>query len=368
MTIFDEFTQVDGSTTRKYGGTGLGTTISKQLVKKMGGEIGVESEENQGSTFWFTAVFLKQPEKQPILFKEPVDLNILKVLVVDENSTSRYILKEYLRSWGCRPTEAFDGNEALSILKSSISDKDPFDLIIIDCQNPGQDCFLLTKRIKDINELQKIPMIVLISMGHIGDGKKCRDIGIDGYLTKPVKQADLRKAIVTVLGLSKSEAQPEQKPVTRHTIAEEQRNRIQILLVEDYPTNQQVAIRHLEKSGYKVDPAKNGKEAVAAYKRKHYDLMLMDIQMPTMDGYEATKHIRAWENAMEHEGMPGIHTPIIAMTAHAIAGYREKCLEVGMDDYISKPLKRKDLLNLIEKWVKEIPIKAQEVDRNIMVI
>ena len=211
-------------------------------------------------------------------------------------------------------------------------------------------------------------MIVLISLGHIGDGKKCRDIGIDGYLRKPVKQADLRKAIIAVLGLNKSMEKPKQNLVTRHTIAEEQRSQIQILLVEDYPTNQQVAIRHLEKSGYKVHLVENGQEAVAAYKRKHYDLILMDIQMPTMDGYEATKHIRAWENAMKYEGMPDIHIPIIAMTAHAIAGYKEKCLEVGMDDYISKPLKRKDLLNLIEKWVKDISIEAQEVKENVMVL
>ncbi len=317
--IFESFTQADGSTTRKYGGTGLGTTISKQLVEMMGGEIGVESPSDcelripdsglkkskiggPGSTFWFTVFFTKQPEEKAVLQKEDVDLSGLRVLVVDDSQTNRFIIVEYLRSWGCHPVEASEGKEALSILRKSVLSKDPFNLILTDIQMSEMSGFDLATEIRTSEALKEIPIIALTSAGRRGDGKKCRDIGIDGYLNKPIKKDDLYKAIISVLGLfMEDKVQISPKLVTIHTIAEDYRKKAQILLVEDYPTNQQVAMRHLQGAGYHVDLAENGQQAVKMYKRKHYDIILMDIQMPVMDGYEATKTIRNLECGLQNK-------------------------------------------------------------------
>jgi len=350
--IFKSFAQADGSTTRKYGGTGLGTTISKQLAKLMGGEIGLESEVGKGSTFWFTAVFDKQTGKQAILAKE-VDLNNKKVLVVDDNQTNRLILVEYLKSWGCRPVEAADGKEALSILRESVSRKESFDLVLTDFNMPGMGGFDLAGEIRKAEAMKDIPIIILTSVGMIDNGKGWRDKGIDGCLTKPVKRDDLYKTIKSVLDISrKDEMQATPEPITRHPRAGDYKKEFRILLVEDYPTNQEVAKIHLRRTGYQVDLAENGQEAVEAFKRKHYDVILMDIQMPVMDGYEATAKIRFLESKLaNHKPDPGSRIPIIAMTAHAIKGYKEKCLEAGMDDYITKPLKREELLAMVDKWI-----------------
>lgn len=349
--IFESFTQADGSTTRKHGGTGLGITISKQLVERMGGEIGLESEEGKGSTFWFTTVFAKQ--KRAVAERKEVELKGLRVLVVDDNRTSRYILTEYLKSWGCLPVEASGGKEALSVLEN------PVDLILTDFQMPEMSGFDLTVEIKKKDNLKDIPIILLSSAAMRGDGKKCRKIGVNGYLPKPIKRDNLRRVIESIFGyIEKESTFP--RLVTRHTITEdyekepnlvssaEERRLIRILLVEDYPTNQQIAMRHLKSAGYHVDLAEDGQEGVDAYKQKQYDLVIMDIQMPVMDGYEATRTIRGIENSRADSKK----TPIIAMTAHAIKGYRERCLEAGMDDYITKPLKRKEFLGMIEKWAK----------------
>ena len=349
-TIFESFSQADGSTTRKYGGTGLGTTISKQLAEMMGGEIGVESKEGKGSTFWFTALFGKQEGKNQISATPEFDLKNLKVLVVDNNQTNRFILMEYLKSWGCLSTEVAGGRKALTVLSDADSSKSPFDLILTDFQMPEMSGFDLAKKIKTIDTLKDVPIIVLTSAGKKGDGRNCKEIGINGYLTKPIRQNEMRKAIVSVLGLStgrKTGSLPEL--VTRHSVTEDYRKEVQILLVEDYPTNQKVAMRHLSRAGYQVDLAEDGSQAVKAYMRKSYDLAFMDIQMPIMDGYAATREIRKIE--ARNLGQSSIQRfPIIAMTAHAIKGYREKCLEAGMDDYIAKPIKRKELLAMAEKW------------------
>ena len=217
--------------------------------------------------------------------------------MVDDNGTSRFLLMEYLRSWGCLPVEATEGKEALSIL---ISSKESFNLILTDFQMPEMSGFDLAREIRTMEALKEIPIIILTSVGTIGDGKSCRDIGVQGYLTKPIRRDDLHKAIESVLHLSmREQVQAVPKLVTRHTVTEEYRKDVQILLVEDYPTNQQVAMRHLRGAGFQVDLAENGQEAVKAYKRSHYDLILMDIQMPVMDGYEATKAIRNWEEKLK---------------------------------------------------------------------
>ena len=368
-TIFESFTQADGSTTRNYGGTGLGTTISKQLSEMMGGEIGLESEEGKGSTFWFTALFGKQEEKKQIPAAIDLDLNNLKVLIVDDNQTNRFVLMEYVKSWGCLPVEAVDGKEALIVFRDAVSSENPFDLILTDFQMPEMSGFDLVKEIKTMETLKEVPIIVLTSSGRKGDSRNCKEIGVNGYLTKPIRQDELRKAMVSVLGLStgrKTGSPPEL--VTRYSVAEDYRKEIQILLVEDYPTNQQVAMRHLSKAGYQVDLAEDGSQAVRAYKRKSYNLIFMDIQMPIMDGYAATQEIRKIETRNLEQ--PSIinrqstiqKVPIIAMTAHAIKGYREKCLKAGMDDYIAKPIRRKELLTIVEKWTSRIDDSRLMID------
>jgi len=364
--IFESFTQADGSTARQYGGTGLGLAISSRIVEMMGGEIVVESTVGQGSTFSFTAVFGKGSLGNLPLLPEDLILKDMRVLVVDDNETNRFILLEYLRSWGCIPEGSPGGKEALAVLKAAEVLKDPFDLILMDFHMPKMDGFELSRKIRGIRSLRKIPIILLTSVCDIGDGKLCRDIGIQGYLHKPARKDDLRKAVISVLGLSVAEEEDAMKLVTRHSIDEDFRKDVQVLLVEDYPTSRQVLMRHLCKAGFQVDIAENGQQAVAAFKRKRYDLILMDIQMPVMDGYEATKRIRRWEEKMGRDMGTSASgrrdsVPIIAMTAHFTPGYRERCLGKGMDDYLAKPLRREDMIRCLDKWVRHGRGKGQEI-------
>ncbi len=355
--VFESFTQADGSTTRKYGGTGLGTTISKQLAELMGGEIGVDSEEGKGSTFWFTVVFSKQRETDLHICKE-VPLSNVRVLVVDDNKTSCRMIVEYIRSWGSVPVEAASAKEALSILNGSIADGEPVNLVLSDLNMPEINGFDLAREIRSVESFSSIPIIIYTAFGNPGDGKICRDLGIEGYLTKPIGGKELRRTIERVLGSSMSgESGRELDLVTRHSIAEENKIKICVLLAEDYPTNQVIAKRHLEQAGYQVDLAENGMQAIEAFKRKHYELIFMDVQMPVMDGYQATKAIRelesehaATENKNFKETMHSI--PIIAMTAHAMSEYKELCLEAGMNDFLSKPFTREQLLSMASKWLK----------------
>lgn len=352
--IFETFTQADSTTTRKYGGTGLGTTISKQLAELMGGETGLESEEGKGSTFWFTAVFTKQAGPETSRKKERADLVKLKVLVVDDNPAGRSLLAKYLNRWGCISLEAPVGEEALSLLKESFLSKKPFDLILTAIQMPEMNGYDLVKAIKKVRSLKDIPIIVLTAFRKPGDGKVFKDMGVDGYLSKPIKGRQLLAMIKLVIGFSRVRGSTSPQLVTRHMLAEERRKKSLVLLVENHPTSQQITMKHLSGAGYQVDLAENGEQAMEAAKRKHYDLILMDIEMPVLDGYEATKAIRNLEFNLSKVG-DKVSTeikrvPIIAMTAHAVKSYIERVFEVGMDDYITKPCSKKELLAIVSKW------------------
>ncbi len=350
--IFESFAQVDGTTTRKYGGTGLGTAIAKQLTELMGGEIGAESEEGKGSSFWFILVLRKNlllketPEKQSNILRS------MNVLIVDEKESSRFILKEYLNYWECRTIEKKDAKEALSALEVSISSKDLFNLIIIDAQLSGINGFDLARKIKADIHLKEIPIIILTHMITKEENNKCEEIGISGCLSKPLKSDDFFHSMTMVLGMS-DKKDAKNKLVTSYAIDKVIRKNIRVLLVEDYRINQEVFKMHLKSAGYEVDLTEDGLQAVDAFKRNQYDIILMDVQMPVMDGYEATAKIRSHELALNHQEKEGFfRIPIIAMTAHAIKGYKNECLDAGMDDYITKPLKKEDLLLMVENWTR----------------
>ncbi len=339
--IFDSFSQADGSTTRKFGGTGLGITISKMLVEQMGGTIGLKSEPGVGTEFWFELEFFKQETRSPLKQKELVhDFIGLDILVVDDIKTNRDVLSQYLEAWGCNPIPASSGEAALLKLEQYQLKNRKIDMILVDYQMPEMNGFDLAGKIRENDYFKHTQIIVLTSMGMIGDAKKCRQIGVNGYLTKPVRQNDLKMFISCVLGQNNECFDDQQPLVTRHTVSEAKRKNINVLLVEDYETNQKLATKQLEDAGFYVTLAEDGQKAVDLFSKTRFDVILMDIQMPVMDGYEATRRIRESEESENR-------IPIIAMTAHAIKGYREKCLKAGMDDYITKPLKKEILISTV---------------------
>jgi CheY-like chemotaxis protein/HPt (histidine-containing phosphotransfer) domain-containing protein len=358
--LFNKFTQVDSSTTRKFGGSGLGLAISKQLVELMGGKIGVNSEVGLGSEFWFTVSMKLQPERTPdgrIEMPALTNLKDVHILVVDDTTNTRESLGTQLVSWGMRTEEVSDGATAIQALTIASEKGDPFSIAILDLQKPGMDSATLGQMIKSEERLSGTHLILLTSLGERGDARRFAKLGFSGYLLKPMRQVDLFNVLSETL--AGNTPPDEMRPIlTRHTAREiihvSSGAVPRILLVEDNRTNQLVAQSILKKLGLRADVAANGVEAIKALELIPYDLVLMDVQMPEMDGLEATRRIRNIQSAVLNHNIP-----IVAMTAHALQGDRERCLEAGMNDYLSKPINPPALVEVLNRWLPGEPRQGE---------
>ena len=357
--IFAPFSQADSSTTRKYGGTGLGLTISTRLAQMMGEKIWVESEEGQGSQFHFTARLgaASTPESKIGTIAPPEILRGVRVLVVDDNRTNRRILEGMLGRWEMKTTSVEGGKEALEQLSAARDAKEPFGLILTDMHMPKMDGFPLIEHIRHRPGLATATIMMLTSAGHRGDAARCLELGVSAYLLKPIRQSELREAVARVLGARESDgAIPLITGFSLHD-ARDPSAYLRVLLAEDNAVKQRLAVRLLEKRGHRVAVAGNGREVLIALEKEKFDLIFMDVQMPEMDGFEATVAIR------EREKSSGLHQPIIALTAHAMKGDREQCLAAGMDGYLTKPIRPQELDEILEGYLarRSAPAKTVEI-------
>ena len=365
--LFTPFTQADSSTTRKFGGTGLGLAISKQLIEQMSGEIGVRSVPGVGSTFWLTArLFKQQPPVLPVVPAHTM-LQGLRICCVDDHPTNRHLLAQYFTDWSMNGITVATPSEGLTLMREAAAQGTPYDLAVLDMEMPEMDGLDLARAIRADSALTSVRLVLLTSLGRRGDANAARQAGFSAYLTKPIRKAQLQSCLATVMGYSGEGSEPiKSSMVTSYTLKEAERtNCARLLIADDHRVNQQLAVLMLERLGHRADVVANGHEALDAVIRQPYDLVFMDCQMPEMDGYEATRKIREAENVnhknhevkdegrMTNEGPRDRpqHLPIIAMTANAMQGDREKCLAVGMDDYITKPIKADQLEAILTKWL-----------------
>ena len=347
--IFQAFTQADSSTTRRFGGTGLGLAIAQRLVELMEGRIWLDSEVGRGSTFHFTATFGRAaPSTRVVAADRPAALTGLRVLVVDDNSTNRRIMQDMLASWQMKPVTVGDAGTAITELQSAWSTDDRFHVVISDCQMPDVDGFMLARRIRQDDHLKATPIVMLTSVGRSDDVTRCHRLGVDAYLTKPVKHSDLLDALATLFGVSARTPRPRSRRPTRDVAARP----LRVLVAEDNPVNRKLVTTLLNKRGHHVRAVDDGRaavRAVTAEQDERFDVALMDVQMPEMSGFEATHEIRL------HEAGTGHHLPIIALTAHAMQGDKDRCLAAGMDAYLAKPIDVDELVATVEHFASPLP-------------
>lgn len=341
--IFESFTQADQSTTRIFGGTGLGLSICKQLVRLFQGEIGVQSQPGKGSTFWFTASLMASEHKTTSINPRS-DLIGLKVLIVDASESSLAQFQQTMNSWGIKSETSTNPTRAVEQLLSAEENGDSFDVVVLERFLSGINGFELSRIIRSEPRMQRVRLVMVSARAKRGEAAQAREAGINGYLTKPVHEFQLYHCLAAVMGLDDHH---EQVLVTRHTVNEVvKRHDAKILLVEDNPVNQRVALGLLKLCGYEADVAENGREAIEAIGCRDYDLILMDCQMPQLDGFAATIEIRKRE---EKQGLPRV--PVVALTAGALKEDQDRCIMAGMDDHLSKPLRKKKLLQILQTWL-----------------
>jgi CheY-like chemotaxis protein len=344
--LFQPFFPKDPSFAARYGGVGLGLAISKKLVELMDGEIGVQSEQSKGSTFWFTATFVKQLHPTAAI---PVSQNQLtgrRALIVSTSGPGAAALRTQVTSWGMEGHTATDISQILTMLSSAIIAERPYDIVVLDGQPSEGGEPEVIRAIRTNPAFASTRLVFLATVGHRGDSERVREAGVDAYLTKPLRASDLFACLRAVLEQPAMAQAPGKALITRHTLAEiQQQDQPRILIVEDNPINQKLAVRLLDKMGYRGDIAANGWEALNALERVSYNLVLMDCQMPEMDGFEATRRIR------QRDRQRGEHTPIVAVTAHAAKGDKERCFAVGMDAFITKPVKPEELRAAVLRWM-----------------
>lgn len=350
--MFEPFTQADSSVTRRYGGTGLGLSICRKLAILMNGQIGVISKLGSGSTFWFTVQIHKQehgPGEISRLFEDrTLGLSGVRVLTVDDNHTNRRIVANMLDLWGATHTEVKDARKALGVLRRAVEEGNPFRLAILDMQMPWLDGESLGMMIREDEALNDTRLIMMTSVGTRGDAARLERLGFSAYLTKPFKQSQLHDCLVAVLNKGEVEIPGVERIVTRHSLADQAKRRVRVLLAEDNIVNQKVAVAVLQKIGYHADVVENGLEAVTALENHFYDIVLMDVVMPIMDGFEALAYIRDSSSPVTDHDIP-----VVALTARRAADDCERCLSRGMDDYLTKPLNGEDLRRAIERWTRE---------------